>query len=126
MSVGQTFAGIVVRNRACETCIYRRGSNLDIKMLGAQIADPHMNGFFTGHRICHHTEAMCCRGFWNRHRDHFTLGQLAQRLGCVRFEAQDTVTATPAKSSVADTDSSAIPRTQANERAKLPKDRGIL
>jgi hypothetical protein len=26
----------------------------------------------------------CCAGFWRRHRDRFTLGQLAQRLGWVR------------------------------------------
>jgi hypothetical protein len=28
---------------------------------------------------------MCCRGFWNRHKDKFALGQIAQRLGWVVF-----------------------------------------
>ncbi len=27
----------------------------------------------------------CCRGFWNRHKNQFAAGQLAQRLGLVVF-----------------------------------------
>jgi len=74
-----------VQSTQCATCIYRRDSPLDLKRLEAQIADPKMKGFFVGFRICHHSHDACCRGFWNRHRDHFTAGQLAQRLGCVEF-----------------------------------------
>jgi hypothetical protein len=44
-----------------------------------------MVGFFVGYRICHHSEDVCCRGFWNRHSEHFTLGQIAKRLGMVEF-----------------------------------------
>ena len=76
-----------VMDRQCATCIYRPGSPLNLRKLEADIADPNMKGFFTGHRICHHDDAAgaCCRGFWNRHKDHFTLGQLAQRIGFVTF-----------------------------------------
>lgn len=79
-----------VQARQCSTCIYRRRSPLDIKALEAQVADPYMPGFFKGHRVCHHSTDACCRGFWNRHRDQFTLGQLAQRLGLVKFVSEDT------------------------------------
>ena len=29
------------------------------------------------------TPTACCRGFWNRHKDEFAVGQVAQRLGLV-------------------------------------------
>ena len=72
-----------VRKTACATCIYRDDSPLDLAALEREVADPH--GGFAGHRICHHSETLCCRGFWVRHKDAFTLGQVAQRLGLVHF-----------------------------------------
>jgi hypothetical protein len=80
--------GFVVIKTACPTCIYRKDSTLDLQKLEADVADPVMAGFFSGYRVCHHTPPgadACCRGFWNRHKHHFTLGQLAQRLKLVRF-----------------------------------------
>jgi hypothetical protein len=77
-----------VQKKQCETCIYRKDSPLDVKSLEAQIADPRMAGFFTGYRVCHEQprrRKACCRGFWNRHKDHFTAGQIAQRLNWVEF-----------------------------------------
>lgn len=76
-----------VQARPCKSCIYRPDSPLDLARLEAEIADPHLPGFFTGHRVCHHTRApeeACCAGFWRRHKSSFTLGQFAQRLGWVR------------------------------------------
>jgi len=83
--------GIKVQKRACSTCIYRKDSTLDIKELEREIADPRMPGFFRGHRICHHSKDVACRGFWNRHKNHFTLGQLAQRFRAVFFVSVDTL-----------------------------------
>jgi hypothetical protein len=81
-----------VQRRMCATCIYRPDSTLDIKRLEAQVADPHSRGFFKGFRACHHaTAAVCCRGFWERHKDSFTAGQLAQRLQCVELVDVDTL-----------------------------------
>jgi hypothetical protein len=80
--------GFKVQQRACATCIYRKDSPLDIKQLEAQVADEHMPGYFRKHRACHHAPdraGICCRGFWDRHRDHFTAGLLAQRLVMVEF-----------------------------------------
>jgi hypothetical protein len=74
-----------VQAKPCPSCIYRKDSPLDLRELEAAIADPHMDGFFAGYRVCHHAREACCRGFWNRHRNKFTLGQIAQRLGLVRF-----------------------------------------
>jgi hypothetical protein len=34
---------------------------------------------------------VCCRGFWDRHKDEFPGGQLAQRLDCVEFVEVDTL-----------------------------------
>lgn len=80
--------GLPVAAKQCGTCIYRKDSPLDLKALEAQIADKRMPGFFEKYRICHHSpdaDAVCCRGFWNRHKEHFTAGQLAQRLNIVKF-----------------------------------------
>lgn len=81
--------GFLVQDRACSTCIYRKDSPLDLNKLEAAVADKH--GGFKGHRICHHSKDACCRGFWNRHKDKFAMGQIAQRLGLVRFVDDDTL-----------------------------------
>jgi hypothetical protein len=76
-----------VQRKACATCIYRKDSSLDIRKLENDVRDPHMG--FKGHRICHHSKSACCRGFWNRHKNEFPAGQLAQRLGFVEFVSDD-------------------------------------
>ncbi len=76
-----------VQRNACATCIYRDDSTLDLKMLETDIADPH--GGFGSFRVCHHSDTACCRGFWNRHKDEFQLGRIAQRLGMVAFVDDD-------------------------------------
>lgn len=78
-----------VQRRMCRTCIYRPGSPLDLAKLEADVADGY--GGFKGHRICHHSKDVCCRGFWQRHKDAFQMGQLAQRLGLVRFVTVDNI-----------------------------------
>jgi hypothetical protein len=74
-----------VMSKQCGTCIYRKDSSLDLAKLEAEVADERMPGFFSGFRICHSHSSACYRGFWNQHKDEFQLGQLAQRLGQVRF-----------------------------------------
>lgn len=79
-----------VQSKPCRTCVYRKDSPLDLKKLEADVADPHLEGYFKGYRVCHHADGeVCCRGFWNRHKDDFTLGQIAQRLGAVEFVRVD-------------------------------------
>lgn len=78
-----------VQKKACSTCIYRKDSPLDLAKLEADVADRH--GGFKGHRICHHSDDVCCRGFWNRHKDGFAMGQIAQRLGIVELVTVDTL-----------------------------------
>lgn len=80
-----------VQKKLCSTCIYRKDSTLDIVELERQVADVRLEGFFKGHRICHHSDDVCCRGFWNKNKDKFTAGQLAQRLGLVKFVNVDTL-----------------------------------
>lgn len=75
-----------VMSRRCSTCIYRKDSPLDLRALEDQVRDGW--GGFKGHRICHHSRRgakTCCRGFWNRHSWKFAAGQIAQRLGLVKF-----------------------------------------
>lgn len=79
--------GFKVQKKMCSTCIYRPDSTLDLKVLEAQVADKY--GGFKGHRICHHSDGACCQGFWNRHKDEFAAGQIAQRLGLVVFVEED-------------------------------------
>lgn len=78
-----------VQETQCATCIYRPDSPLDLKSLEDACADEHMPGFFKSHRICHHSRDAVCAGFWRRYKDRFTLGQIAQRLGLVRFVRED-------------------------------------
>lgn len=70
-----------VQGKACKTCIYRHDSPLDLKKLEAEVADSY--GGFKTFRICHCSNSACCRGFWNKHKDEFQLGQVAQRLNLV-------------------------------------------
>lgn len=75
-----------VQKKACSTCIYRKDSTLNVKELEKAVADKF--GGFRGYRECHHAKRgsnVCCRGFWNRHKNKFALGQIAQRLGMVKF-----------------------------------------
>lgn len=76
-------AGFQVMAAACSTCIYRSDSPLDLDELENKVRDPH--GGFQGYRVCHKTEDVCCRGFWNAHKDEFPAGQIAQRLDAVEF-----------------------------------------
>jgi hypothetical protein len=78
-----------VQRKACATCIYKKASPLNITKLENDVRDPFMG--FRGHRICHHSKDVCCRGFWNRHKDEFPLGQIAQRLGMVEFVDVDNM-----------------------------------
>jgi hypothetical protein len=84
-----------VQRRMCQSCIYRPESPLDLARLEAEIADPHMAGYFQGFRECHHAppgSGICCAGFYARHKDHCDAGQLAQRLGVVAYVEVDRYT----------------------------------
>lgn len=91
--------GFRVQAKACSTCIYRKDSPLDLKKLEADVSDGR--GGFTKHRLCHHANAKdpaCCRGFWNRHKDKFPGGQIAQRLNMVVFVTVDVLKKSASKS----------------------------
>jgi hypothetical protein len=60
-----------------------------LKSLLDEIRDPRMGGFFEGYRVCHYSNDAVCAGFWARHKDDFTGGQLAQRLGLVELVDDD-------------------------------------
>lgn len=78
-----------VQAKSCSTCIYRKDSTLDIAKLENDVRDKYVG--FKGHRICHHSKDVCCRGFWNRHKNSFPIGRIAQRLGMVNFVNVDTI-----------------------------------
>lgn len=78
-----------VQKKSCSTCIYRKDSPLDLKNLEDAVRDKF--GWFKGHRICHHSKDVCCRGFWNKNKDKFQAGQIAQRLNMVEFIEVDTL-----------------------------------
>lgn len=80
-----------VQRTMCATCIYGKtsASRASIAQLEAEVADPEFPGYFVGYRVCHHSDDVCCAGFWQRWRDGFTLGQIAQRLGWVRYVEVD-------------------------------------
>jgi hypothetical protein len=79
-----------VMRRQCATCIYRKGwMGTPIEALEDQVREKHKGATgFKGYRVCHSQkrgQKACCRGFWNRHRDAFAAGQIAQRLNFVEF-----------------------------------------
>lgn len=76
-----------VQSKPCDTCIYTKNSasRKTSKQLEDEIVDKRDPRFFTGFRICHHSTSACCRSFWNKHKNNFQAGQLAQRLDCVEF-----------------------------------------
>ena len=78
-----------VQKTMCSTCIYRPDSPLDLLDLELQVKDSH--GFFNTYRACHHSggDTICCRGFWDSHKDGFQMGQIAQRLNLVEFVVVD-------------------------------------
>jgi hypothetical protein len=80
-----SFGDFCVRSKPCPTCIYIPGSPLhdELPRLEAEVADPHVG--FKSYRVCHDSKGVCCRGFWNAHKDDFPLGQVAQRLNFVKF-----------------------------------------
>lgn len=78
-----------VQKKMCPTCIYRPDSHLNLKALEDEIRDPYIG--FKGHRTCHHSDDVCCRGFWTHHKDEFPAGQIAQRLKAVEFVEVDTL-----------------------------------
>lgn len=81
-----------VQAKVCDTCIYKDGLGWRLADLEDQVRDPRMEGFFKAHRVCHHAKrgsGVCCRGFWNAHKDAFAMGQIAQRLGLVEFVEED-------------------------------------
>jgi len=79
----------LVQDRLCATCIYRPDSPLDLNKLENDVRDEYKG--FAGHRICHHSDTACCRGFWNKHKNDFPMGQIAQRLNAVEFVHHDTM-----------------------------------
>ena len=82
-----------VQRKQCRTCIYskRSPSRRTVAQLEGEITDPHLPWFFKGYRVCHHSSDAVCAGFWRRHRDHFALGQIAQRLKFVRYVQEDVL-----------------------------------
>jgi len=74
----------------CPTCVYRKGSPLDPRYLEDAVRDRF--GGFSGYRVCHSSKTACCRGFWNRHKDRFAMGRIAQRLNLVIFVTHDVTT----------------------------------
>ena len=77
-----------VQDHMCSSCIYRPDSPLD---LGGLEHDAQQQDSW---RICHHSDDVCCRGFWDRHKNGFNMGRIAQRLNMVEFVDVDTSAST--------------------------------
>ena len=75
--------GFRVQAKQCSTCIYRKDSPLDLARLEEEARRKDT------YRICHHSKDVCCWGFWQKHKNDFNLGRIAQRLGAVMFVTVD-------------------------------------
>ena len=78
-----------VEVKPCSTCIYgsHSASSETVEELEAEIVDPY--GYFKSFRMCHHSKSACCRVFWDRHKDDFQAGQIAQQLDLVVWVEHD-------------------------------------
>jgi hypothetical protein len=81
----------LVQKQQCSTCIFRPENAGMLPQLLVQIRDPKFKDHFKSYRVCHHSDVACCAGFWARHKDHFDLGQIAQRLDLIEFVNHDTL-----------------------------------
>ena len=81
--------GLSVMEKACKSCIYNKDSPNDLSKLENDVRDKYVG--FNGYRICHSDEnkIACCRGFWNRYKNEFAMGQIAQRLGLVKYVKEE-------------------------------------
>ena len=81
---------MMIRDRQCETCIYRPDSPLrdNLPALEAEIADPRLPGHFAKARACHSEDwpsgDVLCAGFAARHGDDCTAIQIVRRLEAMR------------------------------------------
>jgi hypothetical protein len=82
-----------VQRKLCATCIYRPDLPPEfLAELEAEVADPAMAGHFLGYRECHHAgNGVCCRGFFEAHKERCTPLQIAQRLDMVEFVEVDVL-----------------------------------
>lgn len=85
-------SGFKVQSQPCSTCIYSKNTPVrrSIAALERELGKDSI-GNFLGWRTCHHSDDVCCRGFWNRHKNHFNLGRIIQRLGGPEFVEVDTL-----------------------------------
>ena len=79
-----------VQKVMCATCVYRPQSPLDPKELEKRVMNAR--GDFDGFRVCHSSQTACCAGFWAQHKDDFSMGQIAQRMGWVELVQDNTPT----------------------------------
>ena len=77
-----------VRKHRCKTCIFGSRVNWNLEELLDMIRDPENPESFTSYRVCHDDQdnvpERCCRGFWDKHRNDFLLGRVAQIAGVVK------------------------------------------
>lgn len=78
-----------VQKHRCKTCIYRKDSPLNLQQLEDQVKDKYVG--FNKYRACHHATKgnVCCKGFWDHHKDEFPTGQITQHLNMVEFVTVD-------------------------------------
>lgn len=74
-----------VQRKMCASCIYRPDTPLNLQKLEDAVRDAY--GGYHSFRACHHASdgTVCCRGFWQAHKNEFAAGQIAQRLNQVQF-----------------------------------------
>lgn len=77
-----------VRKTKCDQCLFTDNRIVSQKRAGDVVKDCLKRDTYF---ICHKTQTedapqdMCCRGFWDQHKNNFNLGRIAQRLQAVRF-----------------------------------------
>ena len=76
-------SGFRVQKKMRSTCIFKPECTLNLDRL---VKTAIKNDTY---RVCHHSDEACCRGFWERYKDSFNLGRIAQRLNAVRFVEED-------------------------------------
>ena len=79
-----------VQKNQCNQCLFTKNRVVSKeRMLDVVEQTLKQNTYFECHKATIQKQDVCCKGYWDRYKDHFTLGRIIQRLGgpeCVELK----------------------------------------
>ncbi len=74
-----------IQKTKCNQCLFSKNRIVDAKRAAEVIRDAlGKDTYFNCHKAKIKGADVCCRGFWDAHKDNFNLGRIAQRLNVIK------------------------------------------